>query len=116
MRSSSIKPGAGSVRGLRDPETAGKQICVELLYYIHNKGCLPQFRKDLREHALANQDHWAQIQSLCDFDPAPNSAPQWYSDPMEWAFAVLPKVQRIANLRLAIRGHAIFAKKYQNRL
>ncbi len=56
----------GFLRVLRDPETAGKEVCVQLLYYINHKGCLPQFRKDLREHALANRQHWAEIQSLCE--------------------------------------------------
>ena len=43
-----------------------KEICVELPYYIDHKGCLPQFRKDLVERAVANGDHWAQILGLCE--------------------------------------------------
>jgi hypothetical protein len=56
----------GFLRVLRDPQTAGKEICIELRYYINNKGCRPEFRKDLVEHALANGDYWAQVRSLCE--------------------------------------------------
>lgn len=56
----------GFLRVLRDPETAGKEVCVELLYYIDHKGCVAQFRKDAVERALANGDYWAQVRSLCE--------------------------------------------------
>ena len=56
----------GFLRVLRDPETAGKEVCLELLYYIDNKGCVAQFRKDAVEHALANGDYWVQVRSFCE--------------------------------------------------
>ena len=56
----------GFLRVLRDPASAGKEVCLELLDYINHKGCLPHFRKDVVERALANGDYWAQVRSFCE--------------------------------------------------